>query len=263
MACEADHRMGCNNMMSVTLSDHSDSVYQAGDVSPKKASFLDNLLGKSSSKAEKSSKASTSSWTSIFSKKSPSTSVTVPENQVDDRTAALIEELRNEGRSQADIDLHLSFIHDMPKTPTPTPPPKTSNPGIFTQFFREIQMAFKEEVYDPYPIYEDDVQSLTVSISTAPFFGALPPNTDLSYEELASLEPVIVGTSMCVNNLPTCKYDGTPLPGQQTNCPVCLGEFSEGEELKSLPCVHFYHKSCIDSWLMVGHACPVCKFIVE
>jgi hypothetical protein len=259
MSCEAARGLGCTNI-SVTLSDRSDSVYQpTGEVSPKKTSFLDNLLGKSSSKVEKSS--SGSSWTtSLFSKKSASTSV--PEQQVDSRTAALIEELRNEGRTQGDIDMHLSFIHDMPKTPTPTPPPVKSSKNVFTQFFREIQQAFKEEVYEPYPIYEDDVQRLTIHISTGPFMAALPPNSDLSYEELATFEPLFMGTSSCVNNLPSCKHDGTPLPGDQSHCPICLGEFTEGEQLKSLPCVHFYHKDCIDSWLMVGHACPVCKTLV-
>jgi len=247
--------------MSVTLSEHSDSVYQlTGDVSPKKASFLDSLLGKAS-KAEKSTQSS-SSWTNIFSKKTSPSSVPVPE-QVDSKTAALIEELRNEGRTQADIDFQLSFIHDMSKTPAPAPTPPKRSPNVFTQFFREIQQAFKEEIYDDaYPVYEDDVRRLTVSISAGPFMGAPPPNTHLSYEELAMIEPLYMGTSSCINNLPSCKHDGTPLPGDQTNCPICLGEFCQGEDLKSLPCVHFYHKGCIDSWLMVGHACPVCKLLV-
>ena len=33
-------------------------------------------------------------------------------------------------------------------------------------------------------------------------------------------------------------------------CAVCLGAFVEEDELRSLPCGHFYHKRCIDDWLL-------------
>lgn len=205
------------------------------------------------------------SW-SIFSKKSQTPSNTVVEQSPGDKqTAELIQQLLLEGRSEAEIDLHLSFIHDMQ---TPALPQPKGNTNIFSKFIREIQTVFKEGFTDegyapyPYPEFEEDLHRLTVGISYAPFYGALPPDADLSYEQLASLEPVYVG-SKCVNNLPSCVHDGSPLPGDQTKCTVCLNDFAEGDTMKSLPCVHFFHKDCIDSWLMVGHTCPVCKLIVE
>jgi len=274
------HGLGCN--ISVTLSDGQfvDNMNESNNqfspnVSPKKTSFLDSLIRRNSSdnntnnKKEKKSPTQ-SSWPNIFTRNKQSQETTKVQ-QADEDMAKLIVEMELEGRSEAEIRMHLSYIHDVrtappapasPVTPTRAAAPKAN---VVTQFFRDVQTAFREEVLmiHSYPEYEiDDVSGLTISISSAPFFGAPPPEMDLTYEELSNLEPVYVG-SRSINNLPTCKYDGTPLPGDQTKCPVCICEFTEGEELKSLPCVHFYHKECIDRWLMVGHSCPMCKTLVE
>jgi len=45
----------------------------------------------------------------------------------------------------------------------------------------------------------------------------------------------------------------------QSQCSVCLEQFKQGEELRMLPCMHRYHRVCIDRWLAQNAACPVCK----
>ncbi|XP_060961312.1 RING-H2 finger protein ATL39-like isoform X1 [Cannabis sativa] len=43
-------------------------------------------------------------------------------------------------------------------------------------------------------------------------------------------------------------------------CAVCLAEFEEGEELRTLPeCFHSFHAPCIDMWLFSHTTCPVCR----
>ena len=35
------------------------------------------------------------------------------------------------------------------------------------------------------------------------------------------------------------------------DCRVCLTDFTPGEKLRTLPCLHIYHVDCIDEWLKV------------
>ncbi|XWS74987.1 hypothetical protein CRYUN_Cryun01aG0046100 [Craigia yunnanensis] len=43
-------------------------------------------------------------------------------------------------------------------------------------------------------------------------------------------------------------------------CAVCLSQFEEGEELRTLPeCLHSYHAPCIDMWLYSHSSCPMCR----
>ena len=49
-------------------------------------------------------------------------------------------------------------------------------------------------------------------------------------------------------------------------CCICLSEFKNKEIVKKLECGHFYHKSCIDSWIVSStknytYFCPLCKYI--
>ena len=43
-------------------------------------------------------------------------------------------------------------------------------------------------------------------------------------------------------------------------CPICLVEYSEGDQLRRLPCGHEYHKECVDSWLGNQASCPACRY---
>ncbi|XP_039046552.1 uncharacterized protein LOC120186762 [Hibiscus syriacus] len=41
-------------------------------------------------------------------------------------------------------------------------------------------------------------------------------------------------------------------------CVVCLDEFSDQDEVSSMPCGHVYHYDCIVEWLKTSHLCPLC-----
>lgn len=45
-----------------------------------------------------------------------------------------------------------------------------------------------------------------------------------------------------------------------TDCPICLGEFVEGEDVRFFPrCNHGFHVKCIDRWLVLHSSCPTCR----
>lgn len=59
--------------------------------------------------------------------------------------------------------------------------------------------------------------------------------------------------------LPTRKVKENDNMGEQTKCAICLEAFTDGDELKTLPCLHIYHQKCIEQWLPLDNSCPVCK----
>ncbi|XP_035494672.1 RING finger protein 215 [Scophthalmus maximus] len=48
-------------------------------------------------------------------------------------------------------------------------------------------------------------------------------------------------------------------PAETDNCAVCLEAFNNNQCLRVLPCLHEYHRECVDPWLLLQHTCPLCK----
>lgn len=50
-------------------------------------------------------------------------------------------------------------------------------------------------------------------------------------------------------------------------CPVCFASYEEGDQLKTLPCLHAFHTECIDKWLTSCRksalCCPICNTEVD
>lgn len=48
--------------------------------------------------------------------------------------------------------------------------------------------------------------------------------------------------------------------GKDEMCCVCLDPFSDGDYVRSLPCLHVHHAPCIDRWLTTySLQCPLCN----
>ena len=61
--------------------------------------------------------------------------------------------------------------------------------------------------------------------------------------------------------LPTRKYRKGEEKMEQ--CVICVEDFHDGEGLRVLPCEHYFHRQCIDEWLINHSAvCPLCKYEV-
>lgn len=53
--------------------------------------------------------------------------------------------------------------------------------------------------------------------------------------------------------------DVAAAPAEHRACTVCMEDFRTGEEQRTLPCFHRFHKDCIDPWLRQSGCCPICK----
>jgi len=167
------------------------------------------------------------------------------------RMARFIAELEYSGKTDEEIQLHLFHLRDQAQFSRP----RSNSIG---DWFKDVHQAFKDEFSA-----RRDRQCVTLHVSTTnPFAGAVPANyvhdMGYSYEDLVALESVPRGLKS-LDHLPTAVFEGQELPSNQTTCAICMAEFETGEDLRSLHCAHFYHKECIDKWLGVATACPVCK----
>lgn len=63
-----------------------------------------------------------------------------------------------------------------------------------------------------------------------------------------------------IDALPVFLYKELKGLNEPFDCPVCLCEFSEKDQLRLLPmCSHAFHIDCIDTWLLSNSTCPLCR----
>ncbi|GAB4833150.1 hypothetical protein Ancab_031396 [Ancistrocladus abbreviatus] len=63
-----------------------------------------------------------------------------------------------------------------------------------------------------------------------------------------------------LRQIPVMVYGSSEVEIPATECPICLGEFVEGEKVRVLPnCNHGFHVRCIDTWLVSHSSCPNCR----
>lgn len=86
-------------------------------------------------------------------------------------------------------------------------------------------------------------------------------------QDLTTGQPASRGNGLhpeIIDAIPRKLYSASDNDGDQDGepecCPICLLDYSEGDELRVLPCNHFMHKSCLDAWLANNPSCPTCRY---
>lgn len=87
----------------------------------------------------------------------------------------------------------------------------------------------------------------------------------IAYESPEELSARLANTGMkrkALRAIPTVVYSSNSKVSDKagTDCPICLGEFLDGEKVRVLPmCCHTFHVKCVDTWLLSHSSCPTCR----
>ncbi|KAL5752429.1 hypothetical protein ACOSP7_022616 [Xanthoceras sorbifolium] len=105
-------------------------------------------------------------------------------------------------------------------------------------------LLFKKLVYSLYNFIILGGQQPRTKAAAAP----------LSYDVTASINE---GNSNSVS--PGGSFVAECFEGE--SCCVCLSRLMDGEDMRVLPCLHKFHKMCVDRWFNAcTRTCPLCRF---
>ena len=70
--------------------------------------------------------------------------------------------------------------------------------------------------------------------------------------------------SQTLSSLPDVQFkkrgDQSKDPNSDENkCMICMMEYEEGDQLKTLTCFHKFHSDCIKEWFKRQNFCPICR----
>lgn len=111
-------------------------------------------------------------------------------------------------------------------------------------------------------IQVDSAQSMTHQ--SLPIYYPASYSSSLLVSQLAEEEQIQIAKRIgLIQHLPTGIWDGGGSSKNSRECVICMVEFSKGDSIRFLPCLHTYHMHCIDDWLMRSFICPSCMEPVD
>lgn len=117
----------------------------------------------------------------------------------------------------------------------------------------QLRKRLRQQTSDLRAIVDGDVQQR---------WGEAAPGAEslLGVSGLASLASSTNGlTPSEIVGLPAARaMELTPL-GAEPECAICLCKLEAEDEARQLVCNHYFHRACIDLWLLRQNACPLCK----
>lgn len=89
----------------------------------------------------------------------------------------------------------------------------------------------------------------------------LNPSVQRTADQLTEEEQIKLLKRMAlIQQLPSGTYDENK---KHKECVICMIDFEVKDQIKCLPCMHTFHQSCIDSWLVRSLICPSCMEPVD
>ena len=76
-------------------------------------------------------------------------------------------------------------------------------------------------------------------------------NGDVRRRGLDSHEINVLPTSKFTENVPSSTSNSDKAVSEDAECRICLSQFQRNDTLRTLPCLHKFHRDCIDNWIQV------------
>jgi hypothetical protein len=86
-----------------------------------------------------------------------------------------------------------------------------------------------------------------------------PDGRPIRYDAYGRVLPDLGARKEEIEALPTREFKAGSMAAEDSSCTICLGEYVEGEMLRTLPCDHVFHAVCIDRWLLSNKKCVLCQ----
>jgi hypothetical protein len=92
-------------------------------------------------------------------------------------------------------------------------------------------------------------------------YETLIPNASASTNETPA--PVVLGLQMQELNQYTELFVNEDTTTEAAICSICRNNFVENEICRKITnCNHYFHQTCVDSWLVRNQTCPMCRNLV-
>ncbi|CAH1451553.1 unnamed protein product [Lactuca virosa] len=93
----------------------------------------------------------------------------------------------------------------------------------------------------------NNTRNQSINVSSTTIIPQLASRTGLDWHTIESYPKTVLGESY-------------RLPNDDATCAICLSGYKPKESLRTIPeCNHYFHSECIDKWLMLNAACPMCR----
>lgn len=101
---------------------------------------------------------------------------------------------------------------------------------------------------------------LRAALALGCFRVLFPSNETFSQSSTSQIEGA---THEQIADLPVVTYHRCLFDDPSVNCAVCLSEYAVGDSLRRLPCDHYFHVECADTWLNRSKKCPLCMGCID